>query len=121
MDFEFHFSDELEAFRKEVREFIEENALKEPVSHPARTLLTPELYEKGREMQRKLGARGWFAAKYPKAYGGGELDTDHYLVLIQEFARVAEGGRWLLLPEVSGIHTARRYGVCGPKTRKEDY
>jgi hypothetical protein len=49
MDFQFHFSPELEDFRKEVRAFIEENALKEPLTHSQRTLLSPEMFEKGRE------------------------------------------------------------------------
>jgi alkylation response protein AidB-like acyl-CoA dehydrogenase len=119
MDFEFHFSAELEAFRQEVRAFIEELALPEPLPHAARTLLTPELFKKGREMQRRLGEKGWFAPKYPVQYGGGGLDTEHCLVLIQEFIRIEEEGRWVLLPEVSGIHTAgvMAYGTEGQKKR----
>lgn len=119
MDFEFHFSKEQEAFRQQVRTFIEETALKEPLPHAARTLLTPELYMKGREMQRKLGAKGWFAPKYPPEYGGGGLNTEHCLVLLQEFARIQEQGRWLLLAEVSGIHTAgiKAYGTEDQKRR----
>jgi alkylation response protein AidB-like acyl-CoA dehydrogenase len=116
MDFEFHFSSELEGFRREVRAFIEENALKEPLNHAARTLLSPENYEKGREMQRKLGARGWFAPKYPKQYGGGELDSEHCFILIQEFNKIAEEGRWILMPEVSGIHTS---GVMAHGTEEQ--
>jgi alkylation response protein AidB-like acyl-CoA dehydrogenase len=118
MDFEFHFSPELEAFREEVRAFIEENALKEPLTHAARTLLSPELYEKSREEQRKLGEKGWFAPKYPKAYGGGGLDTEHCLILLQEFSRAAEAGRWLRW-EVSAIHTAGilAYGTEEQKQR----
>jgi alkylation response protein AidB-like acyl-CoA dehydrogenase len=106
MDFEFHFTEEQEAFRREVRAFLEEIALTEPLPHAARTLLTPELYNMGRDMQRRLGAKGWFAPKYPKEYGGGGLDTEHCLVLLQESARIEEEGRWVLLSEVSGIHTA---------------
>jgi alkylation response protein AidB-like acyl-CoA dehydrogenase len=106
MDFEFHFTEEQEAFRREVRAFLEEIALTEPLPHAARTLLTPELYNMGRDMQRRLGAKGWFAPKYPKEYGGGGLDTEHCLVLLQESARIEEEGRWVLLSEVSGIHAA---------------
>jgi len=118
MDFEFHFSAELETFRQEVRAFIEENALKEPLKHAARIMLSPELYEKSREMQRKLGEKGWFAPKYPKAYGGGGMDTEHCLILLQEFSRAAEDGRWLRW-EVSAIHTAGilAYGTEDQKQR----
>jgi len=119
MDFEFHFSEELEAFRREVRGFLETIALNEPLPHAARTLLTPELYYRGREMQKKLGERGWFAPAYPREYGGGGLDTEHCLILYQEFARIEEEGRWVLLPEVSGIHTAglMAYGTEDQKRR----
>jgi alkylation response protein AidB-like acyl-CoA dehydrogenase len=106
MDFEFNFTPEVEKFRQEVRDFLEANALKEPFPHAARTLMSPELHELSRGLQRKLGAKGWYAPKYPKVYGGGELDSDHCLVLIQEFARITEQGRWVGLTEVSGIHTA---------------
>ena len=106
MDFEFHFSPELENFRQEVRAFIEEHALKEPLTHSQRTLLTPELFKKGRDLQRALGEKGWFAPRYPKKYGGSEMDSDHYFILAEEFARITDQGRWILLPEVSGIHAS---------------
>jgi alkylation response protein AidB-like acyl-CoA dehydrogenase len=119
MDFEFHFTPTLESFRQEVRAFIEANALKEPLAHAARTMQSPELHEFSRGLQRKLGAKGWFAPKYPKAYGGGELDSEHCLVLLQEFARIGEQGRWVGLTEVSGIHTAgvMAYGTEEQKKR----
>ncbi|MBI4296217.1 MAG: acyl-CoA dehydrogenase family protein [Chloroflexi bacterium] len=106
MDFEFHFTEEMERFRGEVRTFIEENALKVRLTHGQMTMPTPELYLKGREMQRKLGAKGWFAPNYPKEYGGGGLDTEHCLVLIQEFSRAREQGRWITMPQVSPIQTS---------------
>lgn len=119
MDFEFHFSEELEQFRREVRAFLEEIALKEKLTHAERTMPTPELYNKGREIQKKLGTKGWFAPKYPREYGGGDMDTEHCLILSQEHARIIEQGRWLLQPQVSGIHTAglMAYGTDEQKRR----
>jgi alkylation response protein AidB-like acyl-CoA dehydrogenase len=120
MDFKFHFTPEIEMFRREVRDFIEQNALAEALTHSQKTLLTPELYYRGRTLQRLLGAKGWFAPKYPKEYGGGGLDTERCLVLLQEFARIEEEGRWLLMSEVSGIHTA---GIMayGSEAQKKNY
>jgi alkylation response protein AidB-like acyl-CoA dehydrogenase len=119
MDFEFHFSDELEQFRREVRAFLEDVALKEPLLHADRMITSPEIYQKGREMQRQLGARGWFAPKYPREYGGGGLDTEHCLVLTQELNRITEEGLLPLMSEVSAIHTAglMAYGTEEQKQR----
>ena len=94
MDFEFHFTRELEQFRKEVRSFIEENALSKPLVPVDNMKMTVELHQKGRELQRKLGAKGWYAPAYPKEYGGGGLDVERCVILAQEFAAVREERRW---------------------------
>src|SRR3990172_9969301 len=94
MDFEFHFTKEHEEFRKEVRAFIQENALKEPIVPADATRLPPELFLNGRETERKLGAKGWFAPAYPKEYGGGGLDIDRCVILAIEFAKIKEERRW---------------------------
>jgi alkylation response protein AidB-like acyl-CoA dehydrogenase len=105
MDFEFHFTKEQEEFRKEVRTFIEENAAKEPIVPCDEEFITPELYLMGRELQKKLGAKRWFAPAYPKEYGGGGLDIEHCVILAQEFARIRDERRWPLFTEVSPIQT----------------
>ena len=83
MDFDFHYSKEQEEFRKEVRAFIEENALKEPIVPPDPVRLPLDLFTKSRALARKLGERGWFAPGYPKEYGGGGLDAEHRVVLLE--------------------------------------
>ncbi|MDD5287794.1 MAG: acyl-CoA dehydrogenase family protein [Dehalococcoidales bacterium] len=106
MDFEFHFNKELEDFRREVRNFIEENAYKERTVPTDRLKMTPEMYRRGRELQRKAGAKGWFAPAYPKEYGGGGLDIEKCVILAQEFENIKEEGRWpALYTEISGIYT----------------
>ncbi len=36
----------------------------------------------------RMAAKGWTAPTWPEAYGGGELDKDHFLVLIEEMQRI---------------------------------
>ncbi len=110
MDFEFHYTKEQEEFRKEVRAFIEENAYKESIAMTDPTKVTPEMWNKGRKIQRKLAAKGWFAAGYPKEYGGGGLDNEHLAVLAEEFGRIRAEHRWPLgragSNEPDRIHTS---------------
>jgi len=76
MDFELKYSPEQEAFRKEVRAFLEANIppdLEEPVD-PAD--LSYEQYLMRRELGRKLGERGWLFPTFPKEYGGGGLPME---------------------------------------------
>jgi len=105
MDFEFHYTREQENFRKEVRAFIEENALERPLVPVDNMRMPVELHQKGRELQRKLGAKGWFAPAYPRQFGGGELALEKCVILAEEFARVREERRWPGATEVSAIHT----------------
>ncbi|MDP3880474.1 MAG: acyl-CoA dehydrogenase family protein [Dehalococcoidales bacterium] len=105
MDFEYHFSEELEAFRSEVRAFIEEHAYKEPIVPPDPVQLSPEMFVRGKELSRKMGERGWYAPAYPGEYGGGGLDLGHCVVLAQEFGRIKREHRWPGSTEVSAIHT----------------
>jgi len=110
MDFEFHHTKEQEEFRKEVRAFIEENAYKEPVDNVDPMRVTPEMWNKGREIQRKLGAKGWYAPGYPKEYGGGGLDHERRAILGEEFAKIRLECRWPVASagstEVSAIHSS---------------
>ena len=66
MDFEYHYTEEQEEFRKEVRAFIEENALTGPISFDTGMMHSAEMHWKSREIARKLGAKGWYAPNYPK-------------------------------------------------------
>lgn len=106
MDFEFHYTKEQDRFREEVRTFIDENAFKEPEVPADPLKITPELYKKGRELERKLGAKGWYAPGYPKEYGGGGLEIEQCVILAEEIARVDEERRWAGRSEVYSIQTS---------------
>ncbi|MDP6107691.1 MAG: acyl-CoA dehydrogenase family protein, partial [Candidatus Brocadiia bacterium] len=99
MDFDFTFSPEHEAFRKEVRAFLDEHGVmpKNLGTVPNEIEdMTPEQFAWGKEFRSKLGARGWYFPTWPKEYGGGGLSSTHDLVLQEELAQHE-------IPEVGGL------------------
>ena len=76
----FKFSPEEEAFRQEVREFLEQ-------------VLTPEFRETlgerswSKEFTMKMGEKGWLSLSWPKAYGGQERSHMEQLIFNEEMAR----------------------------------
>ena len=87
MDFTIAYTAEQEAFRKEVRAWLDEN-----VSDDMRIPAAPE--ERNQDMRsfwrtkhQELGAKGWLFPTYPKEYGGGGLSGDHETILDEEFSR----------------------------------
>jgi alkylation response protein AidB-like acyl-CoA dehydrogenase len=84
---DFRFTEEEEAFRKEVSQWLEKEV---PQRWHELDLVaweeTDESWAISREFQRKLGQKGWLASAYPKEYGGGELGTMKRLILAEELA-----------------------------------
>jgi len=88
---------DLENFRSEVREFLEENC-PETMRGPADLMSTAnwggrkreffEPVEDGERWMRVMAERGWTVPTWPKEYGGGGLDRDHARVLAQEMQRI---------------------------------
>mgnify|MGYP001090195319 CR=1 FL=1 len=84
---DFRFTEEEEAFRKEVREWLAKEI-------PPRWIeLDPWLWEEtdeswslSREFQHKLGQKGWLAPAYPRKYGGLEMSHIKRLILGEEIA-----------------------------------
>ena len=85
---------ELEAFRAEVREWLEKNC---PPS--MRTPMTEDEVVWGGRREKfknpdskvwleRMGEKGWTAPTWPKEYGGGGLTRDQAKVLEQEMARI---------------------------------
>jgi alkylation response protein AidB-like acyl-CoA dehydrogenase len=72
---EFSFTDEENAFRQEVKDFLDTELPKDflmPVLNPASDLYRPDVWELHKVMAKKLAKKGWLALTWPKAYGGQE-------------------------------------------------
>src|SRR5690606_8209946 len=78
------FSAEEEAFRQEVRAFIEEAM----PPHIARKAARGEYFTHDELMQwqKILHGRGWAAPHWPKAFGGSEMDVTRRFILAEELA-----------------------------------
>jgi len=104
---------ELDAFRTEVREWLEANYPAELRDADART--DPEAVWGGRRFagesadpqitwMRRVAEKGWTAPAWPKEYGGGGLSAPQARVLEQELARgryrppLLSFGLWMLGP-----------------------
>ncbi len=78
---DFQFSEEEEAFRKEVREFLRKEW---PLADY--DLDNPEHWNAAKELEKKLGAKGWLCMAWPKEYGGLGASHMHQLVFQEEMA-----------------------------------
>jgi alkylation response protein AidB-like acyl-CoA dehydrogenase len=81
---------EIAAFRREVRQWLEENMRGSEHLRWSATWSTrenEEEYQFRRELGRKLGAKGWLFPMVPIEYGGAGLSMDHQLVLESELHR----------------------------------
>ena len=83
-DLEVEYSPEQEEFRKEVRQWLDENVPKDLHSPRDPIKTTYEQWLQRRELGRKLGKKGWLFPTFPKEYGGGALDGELAFVLREE-------------------------------------
>ena len=86
MDFELHYTEEQEEFRKAVQAWIDANVpgkLEQP-EDPKK--ITYDLYQQAREFRQKLGQKGWLVPTYPTEYGGGGLSVAHAIVIAEELS-----------------------------------
>ncbi len=82
---DFRFTAEEEAFREEVRRWLEREIKPRWIELDAGLWEeTEESWALSREFQRRLGAKGWLAPAYPKQYGGLEMDHIKRLILSEE-------------------------------------
>jgi alkylation response protein AidB-like acyl-CoA dehydrogenase len=101
MDFEQTYTPQQEAFRAEVRAWLEENVPPGLAGH-ADGEAAREQYLGRRALGRRLGEKGWLYPAAPREYGGGGLDLGSVLVLDEEMRRMGLGlppyydsGGWL--------------------------
>ena len=78
---DFRFTEEEEAFRKEVQEF-----LRKEWTLPEWDPDKPEDWEAARAFEKKLVARGWLTMAWPKQYGGLEASHMQQLIFRDEMA-----------------------------------
>ena len=84
MNFNLTTTPEEEAFRQDVRDFLEEELTDEiRRQHGLDKGLGPE----AREFNRKIGAKGWLGLGWPEEYGGSGGSLKYEVILIQELAR----------------------------------
>jgi len=84
---DFRFTADEEAFRREVRQWLEQEIPQRWIElDPGVWEETEESWGLAREFQRKLGQKGWLAPAYPKEYGGLELSHMKRLILAEELA-----------------------------------
>lgn len=84
MDFAIHYTTEQTRFRDEVRGWLAENLpaeLRGSQEHEE----PPETYRVRRSFGRALGERGWLYPLAPREFGGGGMDVDAAMILIEEF------------------------------------
>lgn len=88
MDFEPRYSPEQEAFREEVRAWMNENVPDDLERPPDSANISYEGYQRYRDLGRKLGDKGWLWPTAPTEYGGGGLTIDHSIVIEEELDRL---------------------------------
>ncbi|MEO5837577.1 MAG: acyl-CoA dehydrogenase family protein [Acidimicrobiales bacterium] len=87
MEFELTYTDEQEAFRREVTEFFDRVLPPDLSERPKTQEESRAKYLQRRAFGRQLGERGWLYPYAPKEYGGGNLGFDLVLVLEEESHR----------------------------------
>jgi alkylation response protein AidB-like acyl-CoA dehydrogenase len=105
---DFRLSPEEEAFRREVRAFVEREWPARPGVLPdgSRIDVPPPItpgYMPSREDERKLGAKGWLGISWPVEYGGGGRPFFYQMIIDEELAYfnvpASEGmGRTIVAP-----------------------
>jgi alkylation response protein AidB-like acyl-CoA dehydrogenase len=102
MDFTLTYTPEQQAFRTQVRAWLEANAAPGIGDEPGNEEAAHEQYLRRRALGRLLGERGWLYPAAPTEYGGGGLDLGSVLVLDEEMRRLKLGlppyydsGGWL--------------------------
>jgi len=82
VEFEIAYTTEQEAFRREVKTWLKENVPAGITEAPGED--SREVWDRKRELARRLGSQGWLWPTMPKQYGGGGLTGDHTVIIEEE-------------------------------------
>ena len=102
-----HYTPEQEAFRAEVRAWMEAHVPKEPLV----TLECKEGFDQHVEWERTLASGNWGMVTWPEAYGGRGLDLIQWLIFEEEYFRAGgpnranQNGIFLLGPTIMEFGT----------------
>jgi alkylation response protein AidB-like acyl-CoA dehydrogenase len=119
MDFNISYTDAQEEFRREVSTWLDENVPPLLLEDRGWDNVTYDVYSAQRELGVRLAERGWLYPSAPKEYGGGGLDTDSVLVLLEEAHR-----RGLSVPpyyDTGGMLGSASILVWGSEEQKRTY
>lgn len=87
---DFRFTEEEEAFRAEIVQFVKENipqTSRMPLIWAAEDIYSSDdLWSLNKKMARKLAQKGWLNRSWPKKYGGKEASALSEFILIEELA-----------------------------------
>lgn len=86
------FTKEQEVFRTEIASWLDSKLNGEFADIKGERTLTRHL-ERRIEWERTLGAEGWGAIGYPKAFGGREASLAEQVIFAEEYARAGAPGR----------------------------
>ncbi|MFP6623310.1 MAG: acyl-CoA dehydrogenase family protein [Myxococcota bacterium] len=113
------FSEEDEAFRREIAGWLEQNLSGEFENVRGRGGPGDEhaLFEERHAWERKLGEAGWIGIGWPKSVGGRELDLSQQVVFHEEYARAGGPGRVGHIGEGLLAPTLIHYGSDEQKQR----
>lgn len=117
---DYHFTPEQDAFRNEVRGFLEKEV---PPRWKELAYMVweedDESWKITRDWNRKLGEKGWLALTWPKVYGGLEGSAIDQLILDEEMARIGTPTGVETMMTISWVgNTVMIYGT---EDQKKDY
>jgi alkylation response protein AidB-like acyl-CoA dehydrogenase len=119
VDFKVQYTEAQEEFRRHVSEWMDEN-VPESLRHRYDMFHEPyEVYLAQRTLGRRLGGKGWLYPTSPTEYGGGGLDLDSTLVIMEELDK-----RGLPLPpyyDSGGVLGSASILVWGTEEQKRMY
>ena len=113
MDFEKDETQEQSNFRLVVRSWLDQHAPRNLSIPPDGSPLSVETQDKVKEFRRQLGAQGWLAPTWPKAFGGGGLGPAQALVVQEEMSQLelpsmGDNSRWISAMMVWGTEEQKR-------------
>jgi len=113
------FTEEDEAFRKEIADWLAENLTGEFECVRGRGGAGDEeaLFEERRAWEKKLGQAGWNCVGWPKKYGGRDATLMQQVIFHEEYARAGGPGRLIHVGEGLLGPTVLAFGTQEQKDR----